>query len=154
MEMAASRLRLVTTSNHSMCGQMDSQYNVDSTARRSFTWSDIQQLLLCLLLFVAVSACMLWLKPGVREFRVINRLIVSAGYMPPFSAPVIDKFRAANGIIMGKTALHELSAGGTSIGPTSNNLSSVLNPYNVRYHCGGKCLPSVLNPYDMLHHSD
>ena len=57
--------------------------------------------------------------------------------MPPFSAPLINKYKEANGIIMGKTAVHELSAGGTSVGPTSNNLSSILNPWKVTHHAGG-----------------
>lgn len=65
---------------------------------------------------------------------------VLAGHYPPFSAPLIDQYLAAGGIIMGKTALHELSAGGTSIGPTSNNLTSVLNPWNVIHHTGGVLL--------------
>lgn len=58
--------------------------------------------------------------------------------MPPVSAPLIDNYLNANGIIMGKAALHELSFGGTSVGPTSNNLTSVLNPWNVVHHAGGE----------------
>lgn len=41
---------------------------------------------------------------------------VPAGKMPPSSAPLIDRWFDANGIVMGKTALHELQAGGTRSG--------------------------------------
>ena len=34
--------------------------------------------------------------------------------------------------------LADCSYGGTSIGPTSNNLTSVLNPWNVLHHAGGE----------------
>ena len=69
------------------------------------------------------------------------------GFMPPKSAPLIDQWFAANGIVMGKLALHELSEGGTSIGPTSNNLTSVLNPWNVLHHAGGKPAYPPCSPY-------
>lgn len=76
-------------------------------------------------------------------------MLVAAGFMPPKSAPLIDNWFAANGIIMGKLALHELSEGGTSVGPTSNNLTSVLNPWNVLHHAGGK--PVFLDVLGCLH---
>ena len=46
-----------------------------------------------------------------------QQIMLYAGHMPPFSAPLIDNWLAANGIIMGKTTLMELSGGVTSISP-------------------------------------
>ncbi|KAK9846049.1 hypothetical protein WJX84_006589 [Apatococcus fuscideae] len=56
---------------------------------------------------------------------------------PQTSAPLVDAYRSANGIILGKTRMHELSAGATSISPTTANFTAVLNPYNVTHHPGG-----------------
>lgn len=62
---------------------------------------------------------------------------VLAGMVPQVSAPLVAAYQNANGVILGKTAMHELSAGATSIGPTTPNLTTVLNPYNVTHHPGG-----------------
>ena len=54
------------------------------------------------------------------------------------SAPLVDSYKAANGIILGKTVLAELSSSGTSINPTTARLTTPLNPYNNTRHTGGK----------------
>jgi mandelamide amidase len=58
---------------------------------------------------------------------------------PPFSAPLIDAYIAANGIIMGKTNLAELSSSVTSINPNmpGNNITTPLNAYNQTKISGG-----------------
>ncbi|KAK9829214.1 hypothetical protein WJX72_004532 [[Myrmecia] bisecta] len=46
--------------------------------------------------------------------------------VPPFEAPLVTQWRKQNGIIMGKTKLHELSGGSTCASPA---FGAVLNPY-------------------------
>ena len=69
-------------------------------------------------------------------------LLNIAGMMPQGSAPLVNAYRNANGIILGKMRMHELSAGATSISPTTANFTAVLNPYNVTHHPGGVHPPS------------
>ncbi|KAK9829361.1 hypothetical protein WJX72_005397 [[Myrmecia] bisecta] len=57
-----------------------------------------------------------------------------AAFKASSSAPLIDQWKAANGIVFAKTRLHELSAGGTSI---NAYYGAVLNPYNNTRHVGG-----------------
>ena len=59
--------------------------------------------------------------------------------MPPFSAPLIDTYKQANGIILGKMNLAELSTSIGSINPNmpGNNITTPLNPYNQTKIPGG-----------------
>ncbi|KAL3136240.1 hypothetical protein ABBQ32_007252 [Trebouxia sp. C0010 RCD-2024] len=61
------------------------------------------------------------------------------GHMPPFSAPLIDTYKQANGIILGKMNLAELSTSIGSINPNipGNNITTPLNPYNQTKIPGG-----------------
>lgn len=54
--------------------------------------------------------------------------------MPAQDAPLIQQLREANGVILGKTRMHELAEGYTS---TSSFYGAVLNPYRVNVHVGG-----------------
>ena len=70
---------------------------------------------------------------------VLNKISgMATGRFPQTSAPLVDTYRNANGVILGKTRMHELSAGATSSSPTTPNFTAVLNPYNVTHHPGGK----------------
>ena len=62
-----------------------------------------------------------------------------AGHMPPYSAPLIDMYKQANGIILGKMNLAELSTSIGSINPNipGNNITTPLNPYNQTKIPGG-----------------
>lgn len=62
-----------------------------------------------------------------------------AGRMPPFSAPLINAYKQANGIILGKANLAELSWSISSINPNNpnNNVTTPLNPYNQTKIAGG-----------------
>lgn len=61
------------------------------------------------------------------------------GHRPPFSAPLIDAYKQANGIILGKMNLAELSTSIGSINPNmpGNNITTPLNPYNQTKIPGG-----------------
>ena len=54
--------------------------------------------------------------------------------IPNKDAPLIQQLRAAHGIVLGKTRMHELAEGYTSI---SSHFGPVLNPYQVNAHVGG-----------------
>ncbi|KAK9834649.1 hypothetical protein WJX74_006634 [Apatococcus lobatus] len=56
------------------------------------------------------------------------------GNVPQNNSVLIDKFLAANGVVLGKTRMHELAYGVTSINPF---FGPVLNPYNNTCHTGG-----------------
>jgi len=62
-----------------------------------------------------------------------------AGHMPPYSAPLIDMYKQANGIILGKMNMAELSTSIGSINPNipGNNITTPLNPYNQTKIPGG-----------------
>ncbi|KAL0036071.1 hypothetical protein WJX79_001223 [Trebouxia sp. C0005] len=62
-----------------------------------------------------------------------------AGHIPPYSAPLIDMYKQANGIILGKMNLAELSTSIGSINPNipGNNITTPLNPYNQTKIPGG-----------------
>ncbi len=76
--------------------------------------------------------------------KFFAELTWTAGMMPLGSAPLVDAYRNANGIILAKMRMHELSAGATSISPTTANFTAVLNPYNVTHHPGG--MPCTFQP--------
>ncbi|KAK9828715.1 hypothetical protein WJX72_001687 [[Myrmecia] bisecta] len=77
---------------------------------------------------------------GVKDSIDVAGYKTSAGnkamkdLLPPRSAPLIDTWKAKNGIIFAKTRLHELSAGGTNV---NAYFGAVLNPYNNTRHVGG-----------------
>ena len=57
-----------------------------------------------------------------------------AGRMPCNSSALVSRLMNANGIVLGKTRMHELALGATTINP---NGGPVLNPYNNVMHVGG-----------------
>ena len=59
----------------------------------------------------------------------------SAGLMQETSSPLVTQLEAANGVVLGKTRMHELAEGYTSI---SAYYGPVLNPYRVDAHVGGE----------------
>lgn len=63
-----------------------------------------------------------------------------AGLIPPQDAPLIRQLRAANGVVLGKTRMHELAEGYTSI---SSYYGPVLNPYGINMHVGGIIKPLI-----------
>ncbi|KAK9812686.1 hypothetical protein WJX72_002003 [[Myrmecia] bisecta] len=56
------------------------------------------------------------------------------GHYPPTSSPIATRLLKANGVVLGKTRMHELAAGITSINPY---YGPVLNPHNPVMHVGG-----------------
>lgn len=62
-----------------------------------------------------------------------------AGRMPCNNSLLVTRLLAANGVVLGKTRMHELAAGITSINVHGG---PVLNPYNNRMHVGGVLLLS------------
>ncbi len=72
--------------------------------------------------------------------------------MPQNNSVIIDKFLAANGVVLAKTRMHELAYGVTSINPY---FGPVLNPYNNTCHTGGVlkfllCVSHFQNPIVIL----
>ncbi|GAB4821099.1 hypothetical protein N2152v2_008145 [Parachlorella kessleri] len=65
---------------------------------------------------------------------VVKDNIDVAGFVPESSSPIVDRLLDANGVVLGKTRMHELAYGGTSINPV---YGPVLNPYNNTCHVGG-----------------
>lgn len=57
-----------------------------------------------------------------------------AGMMPCSSSSLVDRLIDAHGVVLGKTRMHELAEGVTSINAHGG---PVLNPYNNRMHVGG-----------------
>ena len=73
-------------------------------------------------------------------------ILLSADAYPDFSAPLIDNYKAMNGIILGKMNLAELSSTITSIQPNSDACATIpagggcstpLNAYNQTRMSGG-----------------
>lgn len=62
---------------------------------------------------------------------------VYAGFLPERDAPLISQLKAAHGVVLGKTRMHELAEGYTSI---SSHYGAVLNPYRNNVHVGGGLL--------------
>ncbi|CAK0787711.1 hypothetical protein CVIRNUC_010933 [Coccomyxa viridis] len=56
------------------------------------------------------------------------------GRMPCNSSALVSRLMDANGVVLGKTRMHELAMGATTINP---NGGPVLNPYNNVMHVGG-----------------
>ncbi|KAK9812807.1 hypothetical protein WJX72_004169 [[Myrmecia] bisecta] len=56
------------------------------------------------------------------------------GAHPPASSPIVTRLLKANGVVLGKTRMHELANGITSINPY---YGPVLNPHNPAMHVGG-----------------
>ena len=59
---------------------------------------------------------------------------LAAENMPLRNNPLVTRLRNANGVVLGKTRMHELAYGITTINPDNG---TVLNPYNNLMHCGG-----------------
>ncbi len=70
-----------------------------------------------------------------------KRILNTADAYPTSSAPLINSYLAANGIIMGKAALDELQDGGNSVNPTNQYeyglITTMLNAYNQTRIAGG-----------------
>ena len=68
-------------------------------------------------------------------------IVMTADAYPTSSAPLINSYLAANGIIMGKAALDELQDGGNSVNPTNQYeyglITTMLNAYNQTRIAGG-----------------
>ena len=61
--------------------------------------------------------------------------------MRPFNnSPLVDRLRNAHGVVLGKTRMHELAFGGSTIAP---GYHTTLNPYNNLAHAGGTLLRSL-----------
>ena len=60
-----------------------------------------------------------------------------ADFFPTFSAPLVDQYLAANGIVLGKANLGELQSG-YATNPTSNGITTALNPYDPTRTASGK----------------
>ena len=54
--------------------------------------------------------------------------------VPSKDAAVVDRLKEAGAVLLGKTGLHELAFGSTSINPFFGAIS---NPWNLDYHPGG-----------------
>ena len=57
--------------------------------------------------------------------------------MPCSSSPLMAKLLDAHGVVLGKTRMHELAVGVTTI---NMHGGPVLNPYNNTMHTGGEAL--------------
>jgi aspartyl-tRNA(Asn)/glutamyl-tRNA(Gln) amidotransferase subunit A len=55
-------------------------------------------------------------------------------WVPDFDASVVERLKAAGAVIVGKTNLHELAFGTTSVNP---HYGAVRNPWNTDCHTGG-----------------
>ncbi len=75
--------------------------------------------------------------------------MADADAYPTSSAPLIDSYLAANGIIMGKAALDELQDGGNSVNPTTQYeyglITTMLNAYNQTRIAGGEVQTQNVN---------
>ncbi|DBA92431.1 TPA: hypothetical protein ACH3X1_002668 [Trebouxia sp. C0004] len=66
-----------------------------------------------------------------------------AEFFPASSAPLVDQYLAANGIVLGKANLGELQSG-YATNPTSNGITTALNPYDpTRTSSGSSSGPAV-----------
>ena len=63
---------------------------------------------------------------------------VVADFFPASSAPLVDQYLAANGIVLGKANLGELQSG-YATNPTSNGITTALNPYDPTRTASGQC---------------
>lgn len=63
----------------------------------------------------------------------------SADFYPASSAPLVDQYLAANGIVLGKANLGELQSG-YATNPTSNGITTALNPYDPTRTSSGKSI--------------
>ena len=64
--------------------------------------------------------------------------------MRPFNnSPLVDRLQSAHGVVLGKTRMHELAFGGSTIAP---GYHTTLNPYNNLAHAGGTlpCSPCII----------
>ena len=68
---------------------------------------------------------------GQLSLRVTYGVVLAADLRPAVSAPLVQKYLDANGIILGKTNLGELQSGG-STNPNNEEygINTALNPYN------------------------
>lgn len=66
--------------------------------------------------------------------------VCCAGRMPCNSSALVARLLNANGIVLGKTRMHELAMGATTINP---NGGPVLNPHNNLMHVGGENAPAT-----------
>jgi hypothetical protein len=71
----------------------------------------------------------------LRRYATEYGMNSSAGLVQEASSPLVTQLEEANGIVLGKTRMHELAEGYTSI---SAFFGPVLNPYRVDAHVGGE----------------
>ena len=67
----------------------------------------------------------------------LEKSVSCAGFKPSTSSPLVERLLAAHGVVLGKTRMHELAVGVTTI---NMHGGPVLNPYNNVMHTGGLCL--------------
>ena len=66
-------------------------------------------------------------------------LLLCAGFQARSSSPMVTRLLEGHGVVLGKTRMHELAVGVTTI---NMHGGPVLNPYNNTMHTGGpSCLP-------------
>lgn len=69
-----------------------------------------------------------------------NAPLWKSGKMPCNSSTLVTRLLDAHGVVLGKTRMHELAEGVTSINVYGG---PVLNPYNNTMHVGGALLPEM-----------
>ena len=85
----------------------------------------------------ATCACM-ETRPAWSQCEI---LLPAPGLVLEASSPLVDRLRQAHGIVLGKTRMHELAEGVTSISPA---FGPVLNPHRVNVHVGGEALETAV----------
>lgn len=68
--------------------------------------------------------------------------VALAGMMPCNSSTLVTRLLEAHGVVLGKTRMHELAEGVTSINVYGG---PVLNPYNNTMHVGGTLISSHIS---------
>ncbi len=77
---------------------------------------------------------------GIKDFYDTSGIPTTAGFIhyanriPPKDAVAVTRIKSAGGIIIGKTNMHELGMGTTSV---SSHYGSVRNPWNTEFAAGG-----------------
>ena len=71
---------------------------------------------------------------ATQNIRTTSGTKLYANWIPTEDATVIRQLKAAGAVILGKTGLHELAWGSTSINP---HYGAIRNPWHTDYHPGG-----------------
>ncbi|DBB14631.1 TPA: hypothetical protein ACH3X3_004893 [Trebouxia sp. C0006] len=88
-------------------------------------------------------ATTLGLHTTLRRYPTTCATPALADFFPASSAPLVNQYLAANGIVLGKANLGELQSG-YATNPTSNGITTALNPYDpTRTSSGSSSGPAV-----------